>query len=167
MIVPSFGHPCHCQSVCSSFPGSLGATSRSSDWGCRQPWLTRVGMRSKSFPHPKLDQHGCLMPEFSLSSLPQYIFFIIVDLQCCVNFCYMQSDPVIHIYTFFFSHYPPSCSITSDQISFPVLYCRISLLIPSKCNSLHLLTPNSISPRSFLSPTSLFSMSVSLFLFCR
>ena len=25
-----------------------------------------------------------------------------------------QSDPVIHTYTFFFSHYPPSCSIKSQ-----------------------------------------------------
>ena len=25
-----------------------------------------------------------------------------------------QCDPVIHIYSYFFSHYPPSCSITSD-----------------------------------------------------
>ena len=41
----------------------------------------------------------------------------------------------------------------------------------SKCNSLHLLTPNSLSipfpPPSPLITTSLFSMSVSLFLFCR
>ena len=27
-----------------------------------------------------------------------------------------------YIYTFFFSHYPPSCSIISDQIQFPVSY---------------------------------------------
>ena len=26
-----------------------------------------------------------------------------------------ESDPDIHIYTFFYSRYPPSCSITSDQ----------------------------------------------------
>ena len=39
------------------------------------------------------------------------------------------------IYTYaFFSHYPPSCSVASDQIQFPVLYGRISLLIHSKCN---------------------------------
>ena len=27
-----------------------------------------------------------------------------------------QSDPVIHVYTFFVSYYLPSCSITSDWI---------------------------------------------------
>ena len=26
-----------------------------------------------------------------------------------------KSDPVIHVYTFFFSHYPPSCSITTKS----------------------------------------------------
>ena len=46
----------------------------------------------------------------------------------------------IYRHTLFFSHYPPSCSITSDQIQFPVPYSRISLLIHSKCNSLHPLT---------------------------
>ena len=66
--------------------------------------------------------------------------FIVVDLQCSVNLCWQQSDPVIHLYTFFFSYYPPSCSITSDWIEFPALYGRISWLIHSKCNSLHLLT---------------------------
>ena len=58
------------------------------------------------------------------------------------NSAVQQSDSVIHIYTFSSSHYPPSSSITSDQIWFPVLYTRISLHIHSKCNSLHLLTPN-------------------------
>ena len=91
-----------------------------------------------------------------------------------------QRDPVIHtyvhiymcvrMYTFFFSHDPPSCSITSDQIYFLVLYSRTSLFIHSKCNSLHLLTSNSRSIPFPLPPhpatTSLFSMSMSLFLFC-
>ena len=45
-----------------------------------------------------------------------------------------------HTHTFFFSRVP-SYSITSDQIQFPVLYSKISLLIHSRCNSLHLLTP--------------------------
>ena len=60
-----------------------------------------------------------------------------------------QSDPVIlesYLYTFFFSHHPPSCSITRDEVSsFPVLYSRISLHLCSKCNRLHLLTPHSQS----------------------
>ena len=44
------------------------------------------------------------------------------------------------------------------------------MLIHSKCNSLYLPTPNSLSiplaPLSLLTTTSLFSMSLSLFLFC-
>jgi len=56
-----------------------------------------------------------------------------------------KSDPVIHVYIFFFSYYLPSCSVTSDRIQLPVLYSGTSLLIHSKCNSLHLLTPNSQS----------------------
>ena len=54
---------------------------------------------------------------------------------------------------------------------FPVLYSRTSLFIHSKCNGVRRPTPNSQSiplpsPQS-LATTSLFSMSVSLFLFCR
>ena len=56
-----------------------------------------------------------------------------------------QSDPVRNIYTFLFSYFLPSCSIPRDWIEFPVLYSRTSLLIHSKSNSLHLLTPNSPS----------------------
>ena len=47
---------------------------------------------------------------------------------------------------------------------FPVLYSRTSLLIHSKCHCFYPATPNSSFP---LATTSLFSMSVSLFLFCR
>ena len=53
-----------------------------------------------------------------------------------------RSDPVIDIHTFPFSYYLPSWSIPRDWIEFPVLYSRTSLLIHSKWNSLHLLTPN-------------------------
>ena len=56
-----------------------------------------------------------------------------------------HSDPVIHIHTFFFLYYLPSCSSTTDWIEFPVLHSRTSLLIHSKWNCLHLLTPNSQS----------------------
>ena len=41
-------------------------------------------------------------------------FFIIVDLQCSISFCYTAKWPSYTLYTFFFSHYPPSCSITND-----------------------------------------------------
>ena len=64
-----------------------------------------------------------------------------------------------HIYTFFFSPQPPSCSIISDQIQFAVLYSRISWLIHSKGNSVHLLTPDSQSIS--LSPPPRFLLSVS------
>ena len=57
-----------------------------------------------------------------------------------------QSDPVTHTYTrILFSHYPASCSITSDQIQFPVLHSRTSLLTHSKGKPVHLLTPDSQS----------------------
>ena len=82
-------------------------------------------------------------------------FFYYFLLQLIYNdlsiFAVYPSDPVIYTYiytpslTFFFSHYPPSCSFTSDQVSFPVLHSRISLPIHSKCSSLHLLIPNSQS----------------------
>ena len=75
----------------------------------------------------------------------------------------------IHIHTIFFSYYLP-LSIPRGWIEFPVLYNRIPLLIHSKYNSLHLPTPNPLTiplpPLSPLATTSLFSMSVSLFLFC-
>ena len=109
-----------------------------------------------------------------------YIFFCILKLffikvQLIYNVlsisAVQQSDPVIHIYTFFFSYYLLSYSITSDWIQFSVLYSRTSLLIHFKCNNLHLPTPNSQSiplpPCFHLATTSLFSVSMSLFLFCR
>ena len=75
------------------------------------------------------------------------------------------------MYTLFFSCHPPSCSITSDQIQFPVLQSRTSLFIHSKCNSFPCINPKfPVHPTPFpslLTTTCLFSMSVSLFLFCR
>ena len=96
----------------------------------------------------------------------------------------MQSDPVIcihvcicmciyshtHTHTFFFSDYLPSCSITSDWVQFPVLYSRIPFPIHPKCNTVHLLTPDSQSiPLLPQSPanTSLSPHVHDLFLFCR
>ena len=80
---------------------------------------------------------------YTMTGTPK-IFLILVDLHNSVNFCCVAKWPsYTHIYIlYFFSHYPPSCSITSDWISFPVLYSRTSLLICPKCNSSHLLTPN-------------------------
>ena len=66
------------------------------------------------------------------------------------NFCYRAKQPTFFYMPYmyihsFFSYYLPSFSIARDLIQFPVLYSRTSLLIHSKCNSLHLLTPNSQS----------------------
>ena len=76
-----------------------------------------------------------------------------------------QSDPK-YIYTFFFSYHSPLISIVRDWTQLPMLYCRITLPIYSKCNSLHQLTPNSQSiplPLPLpLATTSLFSMSESV-----
>ena len=101
---------------------------------------------SNVYVNPKLLNYSSF--PFSKHSFFLFLFlkvFIIVDLQCSINFCVQQIDPVIHMNVHFFSHYPPLCSITSDQIQFSVLYRSISLLIHSKCSSLHLLTPNSQS----------------------
>ena len=54
-----------------------------------------------------------------------------------------QGDPVTHTCTH--SFLTLSCPIRSEQIKFPVLYSRISLLIHSKGNSLHLLIPDTQS----------------------
>ena len=56
-----------------------------------------------------------------------------------------HSDPVLNIYTFPFSYYPPSWSIPRDWTEFPVLDSRTSWLIHSQCHSLHLCTPNAPS----------------------
>ena len=72
------------------------------------------------------------------------------------------SDSVLHYIYIFFSYYPPSCSSPRDQIEFPVLHSRTSLLIHSKGNSLYLLNTNSPSiplpPHSSLATTCLFSI---------
>ena len=78
-----------------------------------------------------------------------------------------QSDSVTHIYYFLYSF--PSWSMPGDWIYSPVQYSRTLLCIHSMYNSLHLLIPKSQSiplhPHPPLATTSLFSMSLSLFLF--
>ena len=63
-----------------------------------------------------------------------------------------QSDPFIHIHTHTYIYtYIPFLMLFSimvyprEWIYFPVLYSRTSLLIHSKCNSLYLPSPNSLS----------------------
>ena len=80
------------------------------------------------------------------SSVFLWRLFILVDLQCSVNFCCTAKWPGFTcFYTGFFSYYQLSSSTTSDWIEFPVLYSRTSLLLDSRCHSLHLLTSNSRS----------------------
>ena len=54
-----------------------------------------------------------------------------------------RRDPFICIFPLL--HYLPSGSVPRDWTQFPVLCCRTTLLIHSKCKSLHLLTPNCLS----------------------
>ena len=93
-------------------------------------------------------------------------YWSIVDLQC-VNFCCTAkwfSNTYIHILLHIFFH-------CLSQDIFPVLYSRTLLFILSIYISLSLLTPKSQSSlpptASPLTTTSLFSMSVILFLFHR
>ena len=78
-----------------------------------------------------------------------------------------HSDPVIHIYTSFFLHYLPSWSIPKTGYSSLCSSVRphsVSILNVIVCIHQHQ-TPRS-SP-SHLANTSLLSMSVSMFPFCR
>ena len=58
-----------------------------------------------------------------------------------------QSDTVVHTHSL---SYLQSWSIPRNWIQFLVLYSKTSLLIHSKCRSLHLLTPNSIPSHTHL-----------------
>ena len=83
-----------------------------------------------------------------------------------------HTNPVVPQQEFpFFFFFPPSWSVLGYWIWFPGLCSRTSLLIHSKSDSLHLLTLHFQSipplPPSPLATTSLFSISVSLFQFCR
>ena len=80
-----------------------------------------------------------------------------------------QSNLVIHLYTFFFSHYPPSCSITSDQMYISCAtqqdLIAYSLQMQKFASTNPKLPVHSTPSPSPLKTTSLFSMSMSLFLF--
>ena len=96
-------------------------------------------------------------------------YWSVVDLLCCVNFCCIT---VIHYtHTFFFIFFSMMVYHGILNIWFPVLYSRNFLFIHPIYNSLHLLTPNSqfipSIPLSLLATTSVFSMSVNLFLLSR
>ena len=133
----------------------------------RRPKIWKLKLEFKSF--------------FSLVSLgksPDVLFFLIffywsiVDLQYCVNFCCTAKwFSYTYIYSFLYYWYFPLWFIIGYWIYFSVLYSRTLLFIHSMYNHLHLLTPTSDSTPSLtpspLATTSLFSMSVSLFLFQR
>ena len=98
--------------------------------------------------------------------------FILLKYSWCTMLCsFLLYSKVIQLYIYIhsFSYSFPLWFITGYWIQFPVLYSRALLFIHALHNSLHLLTPNSQSiplpPPSSLATTSLFSMSVSLFLF--
>ena len=97
-----------------------------------------------------------------LSSSSQYTLYTI---QSAIQ----HSDSVIYIYFFlsFLFHSDLPWEIEYSPLCDTVGPCCLSILNVS--NSLHLPTPNPQSvpfPPSYLATTSLFSMSVSLFLFC-
>ena len=130
-------------------------------------WLSLLKRASKELSNGKKGVRSVmcyLLPHFgTVIYIFKILFFIRVYLiYSVVSISAVEhSDLIIHIYTVFFSYYLSSFSI-------PVLYSRTSFLIHSKCNSLHLPTPNSPStplpPLSHLATTSLFSTSLSLFL---
>ena len=70
------------------------------------------------------------------SVVPILLYSRMIQIHICVCVC-------MYIYTFFFSYNILPCSIPRDWISFLVLYSRVSLLIHSKCSSLHLLITKS------------------------
>ena len=119
-----------------------------------QPWLASNCLASESKTIP-----FCVCDFFFIEVQLIYNIFLISAVQ--------QSDSVIHSFLIFFS------IMVYHRILNTVLYAisRTLLFIHSIYNSLHLLTPNSYSipppTHTPLATTSLFSMSVILFLFCR
>ena len=99
----------------------------------------------------------------------QFVSFILLKYNLQLISAAQRNDSVVCVYIHSFSFSFPSWFITGYQMQFPGLYSRTLLPIHSKCDSLHLLTPNSqpILPplHAPLTTTSLFS--VSTFLPCR
>ena len=118
----------------------------------------------------------CFMLSYFCVGFSKHVikYFFLTEVQLIYNAvptsAVQQSDSVIHIQTFFFLIFF-SIRVYHRIIQFPVLYSRTLLFIHPIYNSLPLLIPDSQSfpptPSSPLATTSLFSMSVSLFLFCR
>ena len=122
---------------------------------------------SCSFVSKKFKKAIKKWPEYLFSLLNDFYFFHYSWFMCSVNFLPYSKVTQSHVYKYIlfltlsstiFSHY----HITSDQIYFPVLYSRISLLIHSKCKSFHLLTPDS---QSILFPACFLLFSLSFYVF--
>ena len=99
-----------------------------------------------------------------------FFHWSIVDLQCCANFCSTAKWlSCTHIYILF-SYSFQLWFIPEHWTQMPVSYGRTLVFILSKYNSFHLIQTLSLhpSPSSLpLANTSLFPVSVGLFLFCR
>ena len=116
------------------FPGQ-GSNQSCSFWPMPQP--QQRGIVATSVTHTTA--HSNANPFF-------FKFFVTIDLQCSVNFCCAAKRPsYTYIYTLFFSQYPPSCSITSDQIYSSLCYKAGSHCPFTPNASFHLLTPDSQS----------------------
>ena len=119
---------------------------------------SQISIRTQWLTYPFFNGFAIFKPFYSS----------VADLQCCANFCCTTKWPSHNIehslsYIIFVMVYPKGLDIVP---------CAVQQdLIASKCTTLHLLAPNSqfiplpLPPP--LATTSLFSTSVSLFLFCR
>ena len=113
-----------------------------------------------------------LSPRAPQEDLLHIFFFFLVQEELTYNVVIIpavqQSDSVIHIYTFFFIFFSIMVYHRKLNIVSCAFYSRTLLSVHSLYNSSHMLPPNSQSVPSPIPPplatTSLFSMSVSLFL---
>ena len=103
----------------------------------------------------RLDIVPCAAQQ-GLIAYPFFFCIFLIKVQLIYNIvplsAVQQSDPVTHTCMQMYILFLILSSIIFQpkrQISFPVIYSRVSLSIHSKCNSLHLLTPNSQSPPPF------------------
>ena len=119
--------------------------------------------------HQHLGHFSLMLPYRQTPSSSSFFAFFsssIVDSQCCANFCCTAKWPShTYIYTCFFFISSP-IMLYPKRLYTPVLYSRPSLPIHSKCNSLHLLTPNSQSiPFPLPSPLATTSLFLSFVFF--
>ena len=128
------------------------------------------GLKRKRLRSPK--EEGLLFFLFF-----RFLFFLLYLIYNVLSIsAVQQSDPAmcvhahIHTHTFFFSHYPPSCSSKSGQVQFLVLHQDL-IAYPLQMQWFAPTNPKlPIHPTpslSLLATRSLFSKSMSLFLFCR